>query len=69
MINSNISILLKECRLNKGFSKLAVANMSNISSTTYRQIEDGTVRNPGVKHVITIFKALGIDLDEIQFYN
>ena len=61
MIDKN----LKNIREEKKLSKLRLSRMANVSYRTIEFIENNKVKNPGVYTVLSLAKALQVDINEL----
>lgn len=55
-------ILLRQEREKKKLSQAELARLSGVKQQNISQIENGTIRNPGIKTLNTLAVALGCDL-------
>jgi len=62
-----LGITLNRARHNAGFSQERLAHMAGLTRHHYQQLEKGESRpgrpaNPGLRHIMALAQALGIDL-------
>ena len=56
---------LKKLRHKKGWTQEKLAREAGISFHTFIKIENGRTKNPKIKTLIKIAKALGVSLDKL----
>ncbi len=58
-------ILLRQEREKKKMSQAELARLSGVKQQNISQIENGTIRNPGIETMNTLAVALGCDLRDL----
>ena len=54
---------IKSLRLKHSLSQEELAKRAGVSYNTVAKIEQGVIKNPGMKTLLSIAKALGVSLD------
>lgn len=65
MKNLKFNDLLREARLNKGYSLAEISERVDIPKTTIHNIESGLIQRPKIKHLERLSHILGLDAEAI----
>jgi transcriptional regulator with XRE-family HTH domain len=57
--------MLRQIRLDKGFSLSDVSQRANIAKTTIHNIESGLIKRPKIEHLDKLSRCYGLNADEL----